>query len=163
MHSEGFEPAIPAISLLQTHALDRTATGSEQKELRSPGIDPLRTYHKLFHHLAYIYSNIKYSTSSCAKCRLKPIAISWLRLKLQRVTSLPQTCSPPPAVHCHQAGRNCAMYLGGPCFIYWSGHSLYHQKYCMVLFIPSNHMPRQRLTRCQAIPSSSIILPFHST
>ena len=58
MQSEGFEPAIPAISRLHTYTLDRTATGSEQKELRRPEFDPLSTYPKLFHHLPYIYCNI---------------------------------------------------------------------------------------------------------
>jgi hypothetical protein len=33
MHSEGFEPAIPAVERLQTYALDRTATGIGNSDL----------------------------------------------------------------------------------------------------------------------------------
>jgi len=44
MQSEGFEPAIPAIRLLQPYASERTATGPEYKEWWSPQFDvALRT------------------------------------------------------------------------------------------------------------------------
>jgi len=64
-------------------------------------------------------------SASYAKCRLKSVAISWLHAKLNRVTSLPQSCCPSPLVGCYQAMSSSAMYLSGRCFIIWSGDSLY--------------------------------------
>ena len=77
---------------------------------------------------------------SCARCRLKPVAISWLRPKLQRVTSLQQSCCPsPPVKKLHFVfGWACLIFwwacfiIWWTCFIFWwacfifrSGHSLY--------------------------------------
>ena len=119
--------------------------GTERRE--KPSIWHFARYRK-FHHPAQIYWNIKQSVSS-AKCHLKPIAISWLRLKLQQMTSLPQSCC---RLHPY---RSCTVNLGGR-VLYFGPDSLYWLKYFMVLFSPSNHMQKQCLTRCQAIPFSSI-------
>jgi len=160
MQSEGFEPTIPGIRRLQTYALDCTTTSSGKEIMEKPWILTEPRYRKLFHHLAHIYSNIP-KFISCAKCRLKPVAINRLRLKLQQVTSLSQSCCPFPLV---QKLHN--VFEWG-FFIYWSGHSCYYLKYFMVLFSASNHMPKQCLKH-DARPSLSArsllnILSFLST
>ena len=67
MHSDGFEPVIPEIRLIQTYALDRTATGTGvERILRSPEFYVELTYPKLFHHLFYIYTSNKKESPSCA-------------------------------------------------------------------------------------------------
>jgi hypothetical protein len=161
MYSAKFEPAIPAFRRLQTYAFDRTATESEQKEWRSSEFYAKPTYRKIFHHLAYIMKIHILRLASLEASRYQVVSSE------AAASDVTATILLPVSPHTLPSGKQKLHDIfGWPCFIFWSGHRLYCLKYFMVLFSPSNHMPKKCQTQCQAIPfirSLLIIPPSHST
>jgi len=55
MSPVGFEPTIPASERLQTHALDRAATGTGSVQLSRPKHKCSRTFQKYCNNLSDVY------------------------------------------------------------------------------------------------------------
>jgi hypothetical protein len=124
MYSTRFEPAIPKIRRLQTYTLDRTATGSEQKEWRSPEFYAKPTYRKLFHHLAYIYSNIEkvhiLRLASLEANRYQVVSSEAAASDVTATILLPVSPRKLPS-----GKQKLHDIFGWACVIHLSGHSLY--------------------------------------
>jgi hypothetical protein len=75
---------------------------SEQKERRSPEFDAKPKYRKLFHHLAYIYSNIRipYLAPNVLEANRYQVASSEASASDVTATILLPVKIPPPSVRC---------------------------------------------------------------